>query len=279
MKERQSTVQSMPVRPHVSMAVGTRIMSNALTRKLESYEPLSPEDRHALDALVPKVRQVGARVDLIREGDEPENVLLILDGFACRYKVLPDGQRQIMAYLVPGDFCDLNVFILDQMDHNIGTISQCQVVDIPRKAIDEISTRHPSVTRAFLWCALVDGAVLREWLVNMGVRPPNQRIAHLFCELHSRLEVVGRVADDSYAFPFTQTEIAETMGLSNVHVNRTIRELKALNLIRIKGRVLTILDVERLKDYCRFTPNYLHLRNTRWGERRDVAWPGQTAVG
>jgi len=254
-------------------------MGNALTRKLESYEPLSTEDRHALNALVPRMRQVGAHVDLIREGDAPDKVLLILDGFACRYKVLPDGQRQIMAYLVPGDFCDLNVFILDEMDHNIGTISQCQVVDIQRKAIDEISTRHPSITRAFLWCALVDGAVLREWLVNMGARTPDQRIAHLFCELLTRLEVVGRVNDNSYAFPFTQSEIAETMGLSNVHVNRTIRELRALDLIKLKGRVLTILDVDRLKAYCRFTPNYLHIRNTRWGERRDLAWPGQAAGG
>lgn len=254
-------------------------MSNALTRKLESYEPLSIEDRRALNALVLKVRQVGARLDLIQEGDGPDNVLLILDGFACRYKMLPDGQRQIMAYLVPGDFCDLNVFILDAMDHSIGTVSACQIVDIPRKAIDEISTRHPSITRAFLWCALVDGAVLREWLVNMGARAPDQRIAHLFCELLMRLEVVGRVADNSYAFPFTQTEIAETMGLSSVHVNRTIRELRALGLIQLKGRVLTILDVERLKAYCRFTPNYLHLRNTRWGVRRDLSWPGQAAEG
>ena len=248
-------------------------MQQALTRKLESFEPLSDQDRWALNGLVLKVRQVGARQDLIQEGDAPDNVLLILDGFACRYKVLPDGQRQIMAYLVPGDFCDLNVFILDEMDHSIGTVSACQVVDIPRKAIDAITAQHPGIARAFWWCALVDGAVLREWLVNIGGRPPDQRIAHLLCELLMRLEAVGRVSDNSYAFPFTQTEIADTMGLSNVHVNRTLRELRELGLIHLKGRVLTILDVERLKAYCRFTPNYLHLRNTRWGERRDLSWP------
>jgi len=254
-------------------------MQNALTRKLESYDELSDADRRALNDLVPRIRQVGARVDLIREGDEPDKVLLILDGFACRYKVLPDGQRQIMAYLVPGDFCDLNVFILDEMDHNIGTISACQVVDIPRKAIDDITTRYPNITRTFLWCALVDGAVLREWLVNMGARSPDQRIAHLFCELHMRLDVVGRVTDDSFEFPFTQSEIAETMGLSSVHVNRTLRELRALGLINLKGRVLTILDLKRLQAFCRFTPNYLHLRNTRWGERRRMTWPGRSEEG
>ncbi|MET0531761.1 MAG: Crp/Fnr family transcriptional regulator, partial [Microvirga sp.] len=245
----------------------------------ESYDELSGSDRRALNDLVPKIRQVGARIDLIREGDAPDKVLLILDGFACRYKVLPDGQRQIMALLVPGDFCDLNVFILDEMDHNIGTISACKVVDVPRKAIDEIAAHHPSIARAFWWCSLVDGAVLREWLVNMGGRAPGQRIAHLLCELLMRLEAVGRVTDNSYAFPLTQTDIAETMGLSDVHVNRTLRELRALGLIHLKSRVLTILDVERLKAFCSFAPNYLHLRNTRWGERRDLSWPGRAQEG
>ncbi|MCJ2098619.1 Crp/Fnr family transcriptional regulator [Methylobacterium sp. E-046] len=254
-------------------------MQQALTRKLESFEPLSDQARSALNGLTLKVRQVGARQDLIQEGDKPDNVLLILDGFACRYKVLPDGQRQIMALLVPGDFCDLNVFILDEMDHTIGTISTCQIVDIPRQAIDDIAAHHPSIARAFWWCSLVDGAVLREWLVNMGARAPDQRISHLLCELLMRLEAVGRVTDNSYAFPLTQTEIAETMGLSDVHVNRTLRELRALGLIHLKRRVLTILDVERLKAFCSFTPNYLHLRSTRWGDRRDLSWPGRAQEG
>ncbi len=108
-------------------------MQDALIRKLESFEELTDADRKALRALVPRVRQVGAHQDLIQEGDVPDNVHLILDGYACRYKMLPNGQRQIMAFFVPGDFCDLNVFILDQMDHSIGTISPCQTVEIPGK--------------------------------------------------------------------------------------------------------------------------------------------------
>ncbi|KAB1080595.1 Crp/Fnr family transcriptional regulator [Methylobacterium soli] len=247
-------------------------MQDALTRKLESFEELTNEDRGALNALTLKVRQVRARTDLIHEGDAPDTVHLILDGYACRYKVLADGQRQIMAYLVPGDFCDLNVFILDQMDHSIGTITACQAVDIPRQAIEAITADHPRVTRALWWCALVDEAVLREWLVNLGSRPANHRIAHLLCELLLRLEAVGRVTSNSYDFPFTQSDIADTMGLSNVHVNRTIRELRELGLVALKHRTVTILDVERLKAYCGFNPNYLHLRNTRWSNRRSVPW-------
>ncbi len=229
----------------------------------------------ALNAFTPRVQHVGPRVDLAREGDVPDHVHLILDGYACRYKVLPDGQRQIMAYFVPGDFCDLNVFILDQMDHSIGTISACQVVDIPRSAIEEVTADRPRTTRAFLWCALVDEAILREWLVNMGGREANQRIAHLLCELLLRLDAVGRVTDNSYAFPFTQTDIADTMGLSNVHVNRVLQELRGQGMIELKQRVLKILDVSRLKAYCKFTPNYLHLKNARWSDRRSVNWLGQ----
>jgi CRP-like cAMP-binding protein len=247
-------------------------MQDALIRKLESFQELTNEDRGALNALVPRFRQVGPRTDLIQEGDPPDFVYLILDGYACRYKVLPNGQRQIMAYLVPGDFCDLNIFILDQMDHSIGTISACQVVEIPRHAIEAVMADRPRITQALWWCALVDEAVLREWLVNIGGRPANQRISHLLCELLLRLEAVGKVTASTYAFPFTQTDIADTMGLSNVHVNRTMQELRAIGLIALKRRTLTILDVERLKAYCGFTPNYLHLRNTRWSARRSVPW-------
>jgi CRP-like cAMP-binding protein len=247
-------------------------MQDALIRKLESFEELTHADCEALRALVPRVRQVPARTDLIQEGDVPGNVHLILDGYACRYKVLPDGQRQIIAFFVPGDFCDLTVFILDQMDHSIGTISPCKTVEIPRHAIEDITAHHPQVTRALMWCALVDEAVLREWLVNIGSRQADQRIAHLFCELLLRLEAVGRVTDNSYAFPFTQYDIADSMSLTSVHVNRTLQFLRALNLISLKRRVLTILDVEQLKAYCGFNPNYLHLRNARWSGRRQVPW-------
>jgi CRP-like cAMP-binding protein len=207
-------------------------MQAPLIRKLEGYEELTDDDRRVLGGLVVNVRRVGARVDLIREGEDPEFVHIILEGFACRYKVLADGQRQIMAFLVPGDFCDLNVFILDQMDHSIGTISSCSIVDIPRRSIDELTDNHARITRALWCCALVDEAVLREWLVNIGRRPAKQRVAHLFCELHARLSVVGRVSDDhAFDFPFTQTEIADTLGLSDVHINRTLRELREHNLV------------------------------------------------
>src|ERR1044071_7551535 len=138
-------------------------MANLLTRKLEAFAPLPEADRLLLDAVIREARNVGSREDLIREGDAPGDVCLILAGFACRYKRLADGRRQIMAHLVAGDFCDLHVFILREMDHTIATLSPCRVVDIPRPRILEM-TEGPALGRALWWAALVDAATLREWL-------------------------------------------------------------------------------------------------------------------
>ncbi len=176
-----------------------------------------------------------------------------------------------MAYLVPGDFCDLNVFILDQMDHNIGTISACQVVDIPRQAIVEITDDHPGSRRPDVVRPRRRGGPAR--VARQRRRPPrNLRIAHLICELLLRWKAVGRVTGNSFSFPFTQIDIADTMGLSNVHVHRTLRDLRALGLIALSadpdhsGRAA----VESL---CGYNPNYLHLKNTRVGVRRSIPRP------
>ena len=187
-------------------------MGNLLTRKLEAFAPLPEADKRLLDDVIQEPQEVGPREDLIREGEAPTDVNLILEGFACRYKVLADGTRQIMAYLVPGDFCDLHVFILKEMDHSIATLSRCTVVKIPRQRILEL-TERPAIARAFWWAALVDEATLREWLVNIGARPAEQRVAHLLCELLVRLRVVGLADGGQYELPLTQKELGDTTGL------------------------------------------------------------------
>ena len=231
---------------------------NLLTRKLEVFAPLPEADRHLLDEVVRASRQVEARTDLVSEGEASDDVHLILEGFACRNKVLADGTRQIVAYLVPGDFCDLHIFILNAMDHSITTLSPCRVVDIPRRRVLEFAER-PALARAMWWATLVDEAILREWLVNIGARPAEQRVAHLLCELHLRLKTVGLADGGAYELPLTQADLAETMGLSNVHVNRVLQRLRADGLITLKGRNLVILDIARLRQFSGFTANYLHL--------------------
>lgn len=234
------------------------MMVNPLARKLCNFTHLSDDDQRFLDQVVENPHDVGPRQDLICEGDAPENVQLILEGIACRYKVLPDGRRQIMAYLVPGDFCDLHVFILRAMDHSIATLSGCKVVAIPRPVVLEM-TERPAIARALWWATLVDEATLREWLVNIGQRSAEERIAHLLCELLVRLRTVGLVDGGSYAFPITQEELGETTGLSTVHVNRTLQALRAQDLITLEKKLLVIPDIDRLIAFSGFNPNYLHL--------------------
>ena len=233
-------------------------MENLLTRKLERFAPLPIADRRLLDDIITPTRTVPARVDLIREGDPPKDVRLILDGFACRYKTLDNGKRQIVAYLLPGDFCDLNAVILNAMDHSIGTLSACTVVDIPRHRILEL-TACPAIARAFWWVTLVDEATLREWLLNVGQRTAVTRVAHLLCELVARLQVVGIAKDGSYKLPLTQVDIGDTTGISFVHISRCLQRLRDMGFITRTGLNVTSSDMERMSDFCGFNPSYLHL--------------------
>ena len=217
-------------------------MPNPLISKLEHGADLTAEDRARLESVIRISRKVGPREDLIHEGDAPGDV-----------------HRQIMAFLIPGDFCDFHVAILGAMDHGIATLTPCTMVGIPRETIDELTTHHPRISRALWWCTLVDEAVLREWLVNMGQRPANQQAAHVLCELLVRLQAVGRARDDSYAFPLTQEEFGDALGLSIVHTNRSLQHLRQEGLIQLKGGMLIIPDVDRLKAFAGFNPNYLHL--------------------
>lgn len=246
-------------------------MLNPLTRKLELFAPLSSDDAALLDSVVQRKRAVPARTGIISEGEQPSDVRLVFSGFACRYKLLPNGNRQILAYLVPGDFCDLHVFILKEMDHGIETISPCEIVEIPRARILELIHR-PNIARALWWVALVDEATLREWLVNLGQRDAGHRIAHLFCEMHLRLKSIGLAQGDTFSLPITQTELADTMGLSSVHVNRSLQDLRGAGLVQFKSGNLTIPDIKRLWQWCDFKSNYLHLD----GGRQEANAPSRT---
>lgn len=232
---------------------------NPLILKLESLATLSADDRAVLERISAEPHLVPAGTDLIREGDKPDGVYLILGGIACRYKRRASGARQIMAYLVPGDYCDLDVALLRAMDHSIGTLSACHVVRISLDTIQNLLRDHPGITHALRLTTLVDEATLREWLVNVGRRAADERIAHLMCELLLRLRAVGQTAGDGYALPITQEDLADTTGLTSVHVNRTLGSLKQRGLIALSGGMLQIVDLAGLEALAEFKPNYLHL--------------------
>ena len=238
-------------------------MSTPFVLKLEYGAGLSDHDRQVLEHAVREVRQFKPQHDLIVEDDSPEYVHVILEGFACRYKLLPDGGRQIMAYLVPGDCCDLHVPILSKMDHTIGTLTACKVALLPHTVIEELTAHSRTITRALWWSTLADQGTLREWLVNMSRRPADRRMAHLLCELLVRLQAVGLATDNSFVLQLTQRQLADTLAMTGVHLNRIVRQLRVEGLIALKGHTVTIPDVERLKSFADFNPNYLHLTQRR----------------
>ena len=236
---------------------------NPLVLKLSSLAVLTDVDRGILKSLTRDAKAVPAETDLIREGDKPDGVYLIVDGLACRYKLRASGARQIMAYLVPGDFCDLDVALLQRMDHSLATLSPCQVVRIDLGTIAELTQHHPSIAHALRLATLVDEATLREWLLNIGRRSAPERIAHLFCELLLRLEAVKRASADSYDLHIRQEDLADTTGLSVVHVNRTLQHMRQERLIEFDGRRMKVLDRQKLNDLAEFKSNYLHLGEQR----------------
>ncbi|HEX9932375.1 MAG TPA: Crp/Fnr family transcriptional regulator [Allosphingosinicella sp.] len=233
------------------------IDSNPLLARLDSIADLPREDREALNDLCADAREVGARRNIIREGDKPEHVHLVVEGWAARYKLLADGARQITAFLLPGDFCDLHVTILGEMDHSIATLTRARVAYIPRREMDEL-TERPKLARAFWWATLVDEAVLRAWIVNVGRRDAFEAVGHLMCELYVRMDNIGLVTGDGFEMPLTQEEIADALGLTPVHVNRVLQRMRSEGLISLKRGALEILDQDRLQTVSGFSANYLH---------------------
>jgi len=238
---------------------GLKRVAHPLIRKLENYAELTDEEKTALYEAAGPVRAYGAHEDLIREGEHASDVAVIVSGFACRHKMLPDGRRQIIGYFMPGDMCDARVFILKKMDHTISTLAPTVVTTLSREAILEITSSYPRLTRAFWWNTLVEEAIGRQWLVSIGQRTALERVAHLFCETYVRLQAVGLATPEGCELPVTQSELADTVTLSTVHVNRTLKELRRLGLVSMSSRSLIIHDFAGLRALAMFDPGYLHL--------------------
>lgn len=239
-------------------------------RRLEQFGRFSANEKAAVEAAVDVAphHTARARVDIISEGDPPRGLVLVTSGWACRHKTLADGRRQIVALLVPGDLCDLNNQMLVRMDHAIGTLTPVSYVELPHRAVEALMTDHPSLSVTLWKQLLVTLALQREWTANIGQRSALERLAHLFCELSLRLRAVGMADQTGYEFPLTQADLADASGLTAVHVNRTLQQLRAEGLITLGGRVLTIPSFARLAEAAQFTADYLHIGT---GDR-SAAW-------
>jgi CRP-like cAMP-binding protein len=220
---------------------------------------VSDEEESAIRGLFSEVREVPSDKTLIRAGDRLNISLLLLDGLLCRYKDLRDGSRQISELHVAGDFADLHSFTLKRLDHSVMTLTASRIAVAPHERIRAVIAEYPHVARLFWLSTNIDAAIHREWVLSLGRRTALSRVAHLFCELRERLAIVGLADETGFALALTQTDLAECMGLTAVHVNRTLRELRERGLVEFRSRRVTIDDLPGLKRVAEFDPAYLYL--------------------
>jgi CRP-like cAMP-binding protein len=230
-----------------------------LIRKLESVASLSDEQRQAIERLPVRTHTLAARQDIVRDGDKPSHCCLILNGWACRYKLLGDGRRQILSFHIPGDVPDLQSLHIHTMDHGLATVTKATVAFIPHDSLRELTLRHPSIG-ALLWRdTLIDAGIFRAWMVGMGRRSAYEQVAHLFCEMYLKLQAVGLAEHYRCPLPLTQIDLADALGLTNVHVNRVLKEMRGRTLITLDGQTLVIEAWDELLRVAEFDPTYLHL--------------------
>lgn len=235
-------------------------MANRFTSKLSKIAELSPSDIVAVEAATAHSRKYAIREDLIREGDEPGPMFVMLDGWACRYKILPNGTRQIMAFLMPGDACDLHVNMLAEMDHSIQTLSPATVAAVSRREMQEMMRDHPNIARAMYTSQLIDEGIMRAWIVSMGRRSSIERVAHLMCELYLRARNIGLTAEGTFGLPMSQLVLADALGMTAVHINRVLKELRLAGAMALQRGKIEIIDPVKLVHIAGFDENYLHRR-------------------
>ncbi len=228
--------------------------------QLESIARLSEADRAILASLPLRMKDIAENRDVVREGDHPTESCLVVSGMVARYKMVAGGRRQILSFHFPGDLPDLQSLNLDVMDHSIVALVRTRVAFIPHDAIRRAIASHAGVRDAVVRHALIDGSMFREWIANVGRRTARERVAHIICECFVRMRALGIVAQDTFKLPLTQSEIGDAAGLSNVHVNRTMKDLQRSGLISTSGQTHSILDWRQLQEAGDFNPAYLHLR-------------------
>lgn len=234
-------------------------MTSYLVRKLSRQGPISAEEGAALAALPVRLRDYPRGGMIVQQGSRPEESAMLLEGIAFRYKLLPDGARQIVSLQIPGDFVDLHGFVLKPIDHAVAAASAARVGWVAHTAIGGLLDQHPRLAQALMWDMALDGAISREWLATMGRRSAYEQLAHLFCELYFRMDWAGRLENGGFALELTQAELGDACGLSTVHINRSLQALRKDGLIIFESHRLTIPDVDALVRVADFDPAYLHL--------------------
>ena len=237
-------------------------MSDAISllcRSLGRRDTITDHERQVLEALTQRPAHYKRGAEIIVDGSRPSTSCLLVAGLTARAVFLPDGRRQLAALHVAGDFVDLHALLLKTMDHSVIAMSDCAVVFVPHGDLVRVTETEPHLTRVLWLSTTIDAAIQREMIASIGRRTPLQRLAHLLCEQYLRLEVVGLAAGGAFGFAMTQADLADVLGLSLVHTNRTVQDLRATGLVSWSQSDVTILDFEKLVRLARFDAGYLNL--------------------
>ncbi|WIJ25959.1 Crp/Fnr family transcriptional regulator [Devosia sp. RR2S18] len=227
--------------------------------KLEARDALSEEEKRALVAAARQELKFSGGDDIVREGERPQRSMLLVSGFAIRYRVVAQGQRQILAIHIPGDFIDLQSFLLKEMDHSLAAVNGVRIYTYPHENLARLTESYSHLTRLLWLHTLLDAASQREWIVGLGRLSAVSRTAHLICEMYVRLKTNGLADALTFSFPMTQAALADALGLSTVHVNRVLQELRQRNLVSWEGTQIEVLDWDGLRHLGEFDDRYLHL--------------------
>ncbi|NIJ20229.1 CRP-like cAMP-binding protein [Sphingomonas naasensis] len=227
--------------------------------RLRLRHEISESDVALIRGAIAEVREIPAGRTLVEAGERLRVSTLVLDGLLCRYKDMKDGQRQIAELHVPGDFADLHSYTLKRLDHSILTLTPCRVAVVPHVELARITKASERLAYVYWFSTNLDAAIHREWVLSLGRRNALARMAALFCELQARLQVVALADQTGFALPLNQTQLAECLGLTSVHVNRVLKELRTRDLVTFRGGHVSIRDLAGLQRVAEFDPGYLYL--------------------
>lgn len=238
-------------------------MIEVLLRKLRLRDELSPAEEAVLARVITETELVPAKKTVLHRGEPLDRSVLLLDGLMCRHKDLRNGRRQITALHVPGDFLDLHGFTLKRLDHDVMALSASRIAFAAHSDLQRVTEEYPHLTRLLWFSTNLDAAIHREWELSLGQRTGIARAAQLICELHARLQIVGVAEGPRFALPLNQTEFGECLGLTVVHTNRVLRELRERGLVRFSRGQVAIENLEELRAVAEFDPSYLYLDSER----------------
>lgn len=239
------------------------VTQSPFARRLSRHYAVDKADLKRLEEIKSKQITFEAGDDVLRRGAEMKKLILLVSGWAVRCRYTRDGNRQIVHILVPGDVITPNVFAAKRTDHGITALSEVVARFVDVEDMQELLAENGSLAAAFWWATEQEHGMLREQIVRLGRRSALHRIPHLFLELHRRLHLVGQATADSFILPLTQNDIADALGLSNVHVNRTLKKLVDQGYIAYEASVTRVIDFDGLAAMCDFDTLHLHLDRTK----------------